>query len=63
MDAENGPETVKYMSLQDLRSACIQLLNAFISQAVLEQALYQCGVYDNSVDNLTLAEFKTVYRK
>jgi hypothetical protein len=49
--------------MQDLQIALIRLLNRYVSQSVIDDALKDCGGFDASIDELTLPEFKGIYKR
>jgi len=55
-------DSTPLLAMHDLQIALIQLLNRYVSQSVIDDALKDCGGFDASIDELTLPEFKGIYK-
>jgi hypothetical protein len=62
-DENHSTDSTALLAMEQLREALIRILNVFVPQTAIEEALRDCGGFDKSIDHLTLPEFKGVYKR
>ena len=62
-DDNNSNNSTPLLPMKNLQQALIQLLNRHIPSTLIEDALKDCGGFDSSIEELTLPEFRGIYKR
>lgn len=56
-----GWASTPMMPLHVLQEAVVRILNTFVSQELLEKAMFESGEIEMSMEEITLHEFRAIY--